>query len=288
MLQVARLAPNQLRDSSALVARFFQDQLNDDGGFRNRDGTSDLYYTVFGIEGIIALRQEPPVERIVPFVQRFADGEELDLVHLACLARCHAGLGGRAFSHESREVVARRLSTFRSRDGGYSNESGGEKGTVYGCFLALGAYQDIERDLPDPPGVRAFVDAMETADGGYANDAGMQEGTTTATAAAVTLLRNLGYPGRPEAGEWLLARCQEGGGFLAMPRAPMPDLLSTATAIHALAGLQHPFDSVRESCLDFVDSLWTNRGAFHGHWLDDQFDCEYTYYGLLALGHLTL
>jgi hypothetical protein len=68
----------------------------------------------------------------------------------------------------------------------------------------------------------------------------------------------------------------------------MPDLLSTATALHALAGLEAPIARVRESCLDFVDSLWTNEGGFHGHWADEHLDCEYTFYGLLALGHLSL
>ena len=73
-----------------------------------------------------------------------------------------------------------------------------------------------------------------------------------------------------------------------MPHAPMPDLLSTATALHTLAGLQVPLESVKEPCLDFIDTLWTNEGAFHGQWADDHVDCEYTYYGLLALGHLSL
>ena len=41
-------------------------------------------------------------------------------------------------------------------------------------------------------------------------------------------------------------------------------------------------------CLDFVDSLWTNEGSFHGNWADDHLDCEYTCYGLLTLGHLSL
>ena len=45
---------------------------------------------------------------------------------------------------------------------------------------------------------------------------------------------------------------------------------------------------IREPCLDFVDSLWTNRGGFFGTWADDAADCEYTYYALLALGHLSL
>jgi hypothetical protein len=37
-----------------------------------------------------------------------------------------------------------------------------------------------------------------------------------------------------------------------------------------------------------VDSLWDATGGFHGNWTDDMLDCEYTYYGLLALGHLSL
>ena len=40
--------------------------------------------------------------------------------------------------------------------------------------------------------------------------------------------------------------------------------------------------------LDFVDSLWSNRGAFHGHWADDDLDVEYCFYALLALGHLSV
>ena len=43
-----------------------------------------------------------------------------------------------------------------------------------------------------------------------------------------------------------------------------------------------------ERCLDFVDSLWNADGGFHGNWTDDYLDCEYTFYGLLALGHLSL
>lgn len=73
-----------------------------------------------------------------------------------------------------------------------------------------------------------------------------------------------------------------------MPMAPMPDLLSTATALHALAGLEFDLTPIHEKCLDFVDSLWTNQGAFHGHWADDLLDIEYTFYGLLALGHLSV
>ena len=116
----------------------------------------------------------------------------------------------------------------------------------------------------------------------------MKMGSTNATAAAITVLRNLFVPVNPSAGDWLLARGHPEGGFLAAPNSPMPDLLSTAAALHALAGMGIAFEGYREKCLDFVDSLWTNEGAFHGHWGEDHLDCEYTYYGLLALGHLSL
>src|SRR5436190_5105850 len=55
MLQVARLAPKVLGESAELVRDFVLKQQNDDGGFRDRAGKSDLYYTVFGLDGLLAL-----------------------------------------------------------------------------------------------------------------------------------------------------------------------------------------------------------------------------------------
>jgi hypothetical protein len=52
--------------------------------------------------------------------------------------------------------------------------------------------------------------------------------------------------------------------------------------------MQVSLERIKEPCLDFVDTLWTNQGGFYGNWADDTLDCEYTYYGLLALGHLSL
>ena len=65
-------------------------------------------------------------------------------------------------------------------------------------------------------------------------------------------------------------------------QAPIPDLLSTATALHALDGLQVDFAALRDPCLDYLDSLWTGT-SFCGSWADDALDSEYTFYALLAL-----
>jgi len=64
--------------------------------------------------------------------------------------------------------------------------------------------------------------------------------------------------------------------------------LAQQAQVHALAGLEISVSAVKDKCLDFVDSLWTNEGGFYGHWGDDHLDCEYTFYGLLALGHLSM
>ncbi len=280
MLQVARLARKQLGESADLVARFLLAQRNDDGGFRDRAGASDLYYTVFGLEGLIALCIDPPAEETAAYLRSFGDGESLDFVHLACLARCWADVS-RGLSHVPVDAISRRIETHRSPDGGYN-------GTLYGCFLALGAYQDLRREMPERARLLDCIRRLQAADGGYANQPGATVGQTPATAAAATLLRQLDQPAPPALGQWLLERCRPAGGFFASPQAPIPDLLSTATALHALAGLHVALDGIREPCLDFIDSLWTNQGAFYGNWADDSLDCEYTYYALLALGHLTV
>jgi hypothetical protein len=57
MLQVARLAPQQLGESRDLVAGFLHARVNPDGGFQNRAGASDLYYTVFGLDSLIGLQE---------------------------------------------------------------------------------------------------------------------------------------------------------------------------------------------------------------------------------------
>lgn len=287
MLQVARLAPNLLRDATGQVERFLGEQLNEDGGFKDRSGDSDLYYTVFGIEALRALRADPPADRIRGFLETFGDGSDLDLVHLTCLARCWANLPDTALPREAARRVAQRVEAYRSDDGGYNPASGSSKGTVYHGFLALGAYQDLDAALPNPAELAGSLQRLQTDDGAYSNDPMVQTGTTTVTAAAATLMRHLDVNVPSPLGDWLLARCHPDGGFLASPSAPMPDLLSTAAALHALAGMHVDIGAAKEPCLNFLDSLWTGR-AFCGFWADDAQDCEYTYYALLALGHLSL
>ncbi|MBO1323093.1 prenyltransferase/squalene oxidase repeat-containing protein [Acanthopleuribacter pedis] len=285
MLQTARLAPRLLSDAASLVAEFTHAHHHQAGGFADRAGDCDLYYTVFGLGNLLALQETVPAEALVGYLQSFGSGEDLDLIHRCALIRAWAGLGDVPAQHH--DALAAGLERYRSADGGFNETPDEATGSAYGAFLAVGAYQDLNRETPHADRILASVDALRTQDGGFGNYRDLPMGTTPAFSAAENVKRALGQPLRPEDGDWLLNQRQH-GGFLAVPGAPMPDLLSTAVALFALTALGVSLEVIREPCLDYIDSLWVNRGAFYGNWGDDILDCEYTFYGLLALGCLAL
>ena len=287
MLQVARLAPKLLGEASGRVSDFFREHLNEDGGAKDRAGDSDLYYTVFGLEGLLAFQEEIPSESVAAFLRSFGAGDQLDLIHLGCLARCWAATPGVAPSDEQAAGILANIERYRAQDGSFGGELAAEVGTVYHAFIAHAAYEDLSRHCPGAERLGECVAELRTEDGAYANMTGFPVGSTPVTAAAVTLLRRLDMPVPAEAGTWLLAQAHREGGFVAAPELPMPDLLSTATALHALSGMQVDFSPIQDLTLDFIDTLWTGR-AFCGHWADDIVDVEYSFYALLALGHLSL
>lgn len=295
MLQVARLAPKMLGDSTELVRGFLMRQFTSEGGACDRAGRADLYYTIFALAGMQAVtmtndgfaddENSSQRDALGKFVAAFGEGEGLDFIHLGALARCRAASG---VVSDADQLLAR-IEEFRTADGGYHEKRGAVHGHAYGCFVALGAYQDLGREVPDAMRMVQCLKFLETPDGAWGNVRGMRQGTVPATAAAVTLLHQLGVPVNDAVGDWLLAQAHTEGGWLAAPGSPLPDLLSTATALHALSCLDRTLpEAIRERCLDFVDTLWSAEGGFHGHWADDALDAEYTFYGLLALGHLAV
>jgi hypothetical protein len=286
MLQVARVAPKVLGDASALVANFLRGQLTAEGAFIDRAGRADLYYTVFGIEGMLALQQTWPKEQTVAWLRGFGAGETLDFVHVCCLARCWAALKHQGIGEDTAAGIAERLEAYAATEGGYHVGKGREWGSAYGCLLAAAAYEDLKLPLPRLVALQQCMEGLRTNDGAWNNERHLPLGTAPATAAAISLYRRMGWPVPQECVAWLLQCFLPEGGCRAFPAAPMPDLLSTAVALHGLNGAGFDLRPLQESCLDYIDSLWSNEGGFHGNWTDHALDCEYTYYGLLALGHL--
>src|SRR5688572_22748063 len=94
LLQIARLAPRLLADSTPLVRDFFARQFNEQGAACDRGGKPDLYYTIFALAGAQAMDAPIPKDQTRKWLATFQNGETLDLVHLGALARCWAATGG--------------------------------------------------------------------------------------------------------------------------------------------------------------------------------------------------
>ena len=289
MLQVARLAPKLLGSATENIEGFIRSRQADDGGFCNRVGESDLYYTIFAIGCLQALQVEVDMEKHRSYLATLPPPDNLDFVHLASLARAWSVLPeGAPMPH--RDQILHHLEKYRAEDGGYHNAmEKAPSGSAYGSFLALGTYQDLGRTIPE---LSRYIDCLHSLilpDGSFANGRGISAGLTTTTAGAVATLHNLEQPIPATTKDWLFSRFYPtNGGFFAADGAPVPDLLSTATALHALVTLQADLSPIKEATLDFLDSLWSSKGGFHGNWTDEDLDPEYTYYGLLSLGHLAL
>ena len=279
LLQAARRARGLRPDAAARALAFLRRQARPEGGWCDRAGQADLYYTVFALMGLAALETKVHADAVARYLAGFDDGRSLDLVHLACLARCWSLARPEGPPAKTRRAMVSHLETYRSADGGYGPVPGAPQGAAYAVYLALGAAEDLGAAVAEPEGLVRCLRSLRADDGSW--------GPTPATAGAAEVLRDLGRPVEASTVEWLLARQVPEGGFGAFPDAPGPDLLSTATALDGLAAAGARLDGpARDACRRFVLSLHAPDGGFRGHPADDRADCEYTFYGLLALGHL--
>jgi len=276
---------NALMASEARVSvvRYLKRQMTGAGGFKGRGDGADLYYTLFGMACLKTLGVPLP-ERLADYLSGFGVGDGLDFVHLTCLARC---LGDLQEGEATDGIAAtlQRIEYFRARDGGYATMAGAQQSTVYAVFLGCLAYESLGVPLPGLSQCLHSVAHKKMPDGSYGSERDVDWGTTPVTAAAVVLLEHHGLEVGYDVREWLLRQARRGGGFAAGPGADSPDLLSTATALYALRRLGVKASSRAEHML-FVERQWQEDGGFRGHSRRDGADCEYTFYGLLALGCL--
>ncbi len=268
------------------LREFVLGQQNQDGGFRGRSQESDLYYTVFALECGRALGMEV-AQGTVEFVKGHAEGT-LDFVHLTCLVRC-LELVWPAYGSESpllHQHLSQRVLAHACETGGFRAKLGTGQGTIYDTFLGMLACESLGEPFPRPPSMMTWLAGLQLASGGFTNGERLRAATTPVTAAALGLYWEIEQIAPASALDWLRSRMGRKGGFSAAPLVPLPDLLSTATALHAL----DTHDSLglvpRSECLEFITDLWDESGGFRGHALDLKADCEYTFYALLGLGSL--
>lgn len=262
------------------IARFVESQRTAADTFVNKSGQEDLYYTVFGWMLALVLGLEVESNKMAQYLDK-QPVESLSLIDYAAFTRCSMllalkrhGIPGVFWSHLNPHPVQRPLF-------GFSGIPHQDYHSPYTQFIWMSLMEDTGTRLDGLD--ETSLEPYRVVDGGYANLRNSRSATTNATVAALAIKGQLHGYQTPAAVTFLRGLQDESGGFRATPQSPVPDLLSTATALFMLKNY-HTSPAVAPE--DFLTAHWTPSGGFTATLLEDNPDVEYTFYGLLALGTL--
>lgn len=272
-----------------------------DGGFAGREGGSDLYYTTFAMRGLSILGElyGDVADRIEAFLKPKLSTHQtivdfFSLFYAANLLKVSAGKDIFVDADPNwRTQVADFLETLRREDGGYAKAPEGHAGSTYHTFLVMLVLQLIEKPIPAPERIVAFLESQRDADGGWREIRASKRPGTNPTAAAVAsllILDALDEQKDPELVattlDFLVEMQTEEGGLRANTRIPIADLLSSFTGALTLIDLQ-AFDEIKiDAYRQFVHAMQRDEGGFQAAAWDNAHDVEYSFYGLGCLALL--
>jgi geranylgeranyl transferase type-2 subunit beta len=262
-----------------------------DGGFAGREGESDLYYTGFALRTLFITGELNGVaaERSAAFLKNRLTSREtvvdmLSLIYGAAMLDMSAGIDVLADCQPTwRDAVADTLEKLRRDDGGYAKANEGRAGSTYQSFLVALCLELIERTVPQPERLTAFILSQRSPSGGFHEIRAAKRAGTNPTAAAIsvlTLLHALDNDTARDTIDFLAGMQTDEGGLRANTRIPIADLLSTFTGILTLRDLGGLDAIDRTAALRYIQGLEQPLGGFCGAAWDQDSDVEYTFYGL--------
>lgn len=283
MIDLLRNALNLLdKQGREEVLQFILSQQNADGGFRDRGGRSDLYYSLFGGLMIRAWSMEHEAWGMEPgatlpelvegkilklkqFIARQSKSEVPGFIEKCCLVLLQKELKTGRISR-IRSIFSLGRSFWRER------QSINLSYRSFVLFLTLDAVFPFPRLLKFGAGKMLKQTVVDP------------HSPCSEVAAKVFLQRMMNQDGSKET-ELLMSFACESGGFKAFAHLDQADILSTAVALFALEFAGSDLRLLKPACLDFIQSNYFD-GAFLSGDGDPTADVEYTFYGLLALGVL--
>jgi prenyltransferase beta subunit len=310
ILEALEQSRNKLSDEAINhIKKYLLTQLHPDGGFVDRAGKQDPYYSVFGYTLAFEFDLDISIKKQSSFLENWTVNNKIDFVHAVSLVRCYQlilaiqykckdGLLAKTFlrsgffKNEIRNKIIKKvirgnkellrfIESFRSKDNGFNyNSLKADKASVYATFLAWTLYQDLGI-LKDEKTTLESIRNLRKPDGCFVNEPGSKAGVTTTTAAG--LIMTLDQKDQ-NAILWLKNMWIKHGGFVAAEGVAIADLLSTSTTLLALKLAGESMSPYTDKCTEFINLHWDNSGGFFGSVADTRPDCEYTYYALLALG----
>lgn len=277
---------------------FLMTQVMPDGGFRGREGDSDLYYTGFAVRALAITGglEEATAHALADYLKKH-DPQQLNVIDLlswlysALVIQLAIGTDLLAeLPPDFADKTQERLEATRTADGGYAKSTKGAAGSTYHSFMVVLTYELLGRSVPRPNRLVQFLYDRQRDDGGFVEIAPMRRSGTNPTAAAVALLNTLGGMDDDIVDDvqgFLTDVVSTEGGFQANTRIPFADGLSTFTGLLTGQDLGRR-DLIRPpQVLHWLETqIEAEAGGFKGASWDQQADAEYTFYGLGVLGLL--
>ena len=289
-----QLSPERLQTHR----QFLLSQQMPDGGFRGREGDSDLYYTGFAVRAF-AVSGGLEQEHRDQVARYLAQHDPLQLGVIDLLSWLYSALvvqaaGGadllQSAADDFGDQVAEKLESTRVADGGYAKSIEGSAGSTYHSFMVSLTYELIGRDTPRPNRLVQFLYDRQRDDGGFVEIAPMRRSGTNPTAAAVALLHKLDAMDDDISDDvqgFLTDVVSTEGGFQANTRIPFADGLSTFTGLLTGQDIGRRDIIKPDRVLHWLQTqIELPTGGFRGASWDQQADAEYTFYGLGVLGLL--
>ncbi len=272
----------KILDQSAIfeINNFLLSKLGKTGYFVNRFGDEDLYYSSFALASASATNLNLKIDKIDQRLQQ-ENVANLDLIHLACYIRSRSII---------QKMKGQLLQLLRPLPEVKLINNCDKTATPYDLFLTVTAKENGRIKLKNRNHYLEQLQPFAVASVGWSNLPNAATATLNATAAAMVVTACCRGKVNVKTIEWLwLQFDKNSGGFYAVSGAPLPDLLSTSSALLALYACGEKISSeTKQKCQEFIFDHWCEDGGFSGTVADDLSDCEYTFYALLALGVLAL
>jgi hypothetical protein len=245
------------------IKDFVTDKQTPSGGFADKGGDCDLYYSLFGCYLAEALDMQEVFPGLKRYIEYVVQKEIPEGVYLHSTAILYSKLFGSKnlpvpFRNNVHEDILNPVNLQ----------------PAYSGFLSLMTLYYLE----DYYGLYRVQNKL-------GNIHSLHEMPCPVMAAQIVLRHSSGKPVQ-DLEKSLNKFYRNGGNFAATVRAPIGDLLSTAVALYAMKFTDADTRIIKPDCLSFIDSLYSG-GGFCATSLDADPDVEYTFYGLLALGALS-
>ncbi len=246
------------------IKSYIKSQQLKSGGFVDRAGAESVYYSLFGFFTAKACSMPASLESLREYVKslEFIDIKQPVDVYCASILYSQFWPNHPNYIRLKREVW-------------HLMKKSSIEGENYGAFMGMLAlfYQ------------RKYFLLLKLI-ARYRKQKRSFTGAPVSRIAAEIVLRKIARKPFKDLTEQLIHYYRKSGGFVAIPNAPIEDLLSTAVALFSLNFADLDLSLVKPKALSFVDENYFD-GGFCATSLDSQPDIEYTFYGMLALASLS-